>query len=139
MRVEATESTLYAAIDKAEALLIRGLRDKKERRAKGGVHTHHRMPASINDLLPEQPLELDANRAPSLPQEPLVVRRKVFHVPPMSVEQAVEEMESVGHPARGGALGGRVAGAGLLRCARCVPPAHLPSLSLLSFMFLRMR
>lgn len=91
VRAECEESTLYAAIDKSAGVIARALQAKKERNSvKGGVHTHHRAPASIKEVLPAQPLELDVTREPTLPAE--VVRRKVFNLTAMSVETAIEEM-----------------------------------------------
>ncbi len=95
VRAEVEDATLYAAIDKAADVITRQLRKMKERDVKGGVHTHHKSPATINDLLPEQPAELDTAREAGLPAD--IIRKKIFHVDSISVEEAVERMEDVGH------------------------------------------
>jgi len=90
VRGECTEATLYTAIDRVADVIARQLRKQKELEARGGASGHHRAraPATIGDLLPEQPVELEMARAPAdLPAD--VIRKKVFHVEALSVEAAV--------------------------------------------------
>ena len=95
VRGEVEDTTLYAAIDRVADIVARQLRKIKEREARGGVHTHHKAPASINDLLPESPRELRTDGVPTLPED--VIRAKQFHVEALSVADAVQRMEAVDH------------------------------------------
>jgi|Laugresbdmm110sn_1035088.scaffolds.fasta_scaffold146709_1 hypothetical protein len=98
VRAECEELNLYAAVDKAATIVERQLRKQKEREVKGGVHTHHAMPSTINDLLPEQPAELDTTGvADKSGLPPDMIRRKIFHCEAVTVAEAVERMEQVGH------------------------------------------
>ena len=98
VRAEVEEKTVYAALDRASDILARQLRKLKEREARGGVHTHHKAPATISDLLPEQPVELSTTRSAELADLPAeVIRRKIFHVEALSVGDAVERMEQLDH------------------------------------------
>ena len=97
VRGECTDSTLYAAIDRVADVVARQLRRLKELEQRGGAAgPHHaRAPATIGELLPEQPIDIATERTPDLPQD--VIRQKVFHVEALSVSDAVERMEAVGH------------------------------------------
>ena len=101
IRAEVEEQTLYAAVDKAADKLERQLRKIKEREAKGGVHTQHTAAngaARIGSHLPEEVPELDTSRSADLADLPAeVIRRKVFHVEAMSVEDAVQKLDMIGH------------------------------------------
>jgi len=100
VRAECEEQTLYAAVDKAADKLERQLRKIKERDVKGGVHTHHQTDgqARIGAHLPEEVPVLDTSREADLAHLPAeVIRRKVFNVDAMTVEEAVEKLEDVGH------------------------------------------
>jgi hypothetical protein len=98
IRGEVEDATLYAALDKVADILKNQLRRMKERDARGGVHGHHKSPATLSDILPEQPVEISTARsaeAADLPAD--VIRKKVFHVEALSVSDAVERMEAVDH------------------------------------------
>lgn len=113
VRAEASASDRYAALDLATAKLLERLRRSRDRRKQ-----HHRRapmpPAEIPaDLLiePEAPAPAEepvqAAAAPREPGEtmetqlgdsPVIIRQKVHPTTPMSVDQALSEMELVGHP-----------------------------------------
>lgn len=114
VRAEASASDRYAALDLATAKLLERLRRSRDRRKQ-----HHRrapMPPPTElpaDLLlePEPPAPVEeqeqAVAAPREPGEtletqlgdsPVVIRQKVHPTTPMSVDQALSEMELVGHP-----------------------------------------
>lgn len=101
IRAEVEDQTLYAAVDKAADKLERQLRKIKEREVKGGVHTQHTAAngaARIGSHLPEEVPELDTSRSADLADLPAeVIRRKVFHVEAMSVEDAVQKLDMIGH------------------------------------------
>jgi len=97
VRGECTDTTLYAAIDRVADVVARQLRRMKELEQRGGAagHHHSKSPATIGDLLPEQPIAIETERQPDLPRD--VIRRKVFHVEALSVSDAVERLEAIGH------------------------------------------
>ena len=112
VRAEASASDRYAALDLATTKLLERLRRARDRRK-----THHRrrhasppMPQPL-DLAGEQPApEEEAPEMPQPPTEPgvaveaqlgdspVVIRQKVHETEPMTVDQALAEMELVGHP-----------------------------------------
>ncbi|SEE98946.1 ribosome hibernation-promoting factor, HPF/YfiA family [Ruania alba] len=111
VRAEAAASDRYGALDLATAKLLERLRRARDRRK-----THHtRKPAPppvVPDLEPAkeevEPQDLDFTpHAPSEPgvaveaqlgDSPVVIRQKVHETAPMTVDQALAEMELVGHP-----------------------------------------
>ena len=97
VRGECTEATLYAAIDRVADVVARQLRRMKELEQRGGAagHHHSRSASTIGDLLPEQPVDLATERTPDLPQD--VIRKKIFHVAALSINDAVDRMEAIGH------------------------------------------
>lgn len=112
VRAEASASDRYAALDLATAKLLERLRRARDRRK-----THHRrrsvqppMPEQL-DLVGEQTApEDEIPQTPQAPTEPgvaveaqlgdspVVIRQKVHETEPMTVDQALAEMELVGHP-----------------------------------------
>ena len=111
VRAEASASDRYAALDLATTKLLERLRRARDRRK-----THRRRPAQRPipeplDLVGEQPApEEDVSETPQPPTEPgvaveaqlgdspVVIRQKVHATEPMTVDQALAEMELVGHP-----------------------------------------
>lgn len=112
IRAEAAASDRYGALDLAYAKLMERLRRARDRRK-----DHHRYPIPQPtelpaDLLPqkEEPQEEPAPEKPELPSEhgvavesqlgdsPVIVRQKLHEANPMTVDQALYEMELVGHP-----------------------------------------
>lgn len=109
VRAEAAADDRYAALDLATAKLMERLRRARDRRK-----NHHRRAGTKfapEDMatLPE-PVEEEAPSAPTPPTEPgvaveaqlgdspVIVRQKLHDTEPMTVDQALYEMELVGHP-----------------------------------------
>lgn len=112
VRAEASASDRYAALDLATTKLLERLRRARDRRK-----THHRRRPAPPPV--PQPLDLASEQAapeeevPEMPQaptepgvaveaqlgdSPVVIRQKVHETEPMTVDQALAEMELVGHP-----------------------------------------
>lgn len=101
IRAEAAASDQQAALDLAIGKLDMRLRRAADRRR---VHHGSRTPVSVADATGAVAQRADADHRaaePVLdgvePSAPFVVREKVHHAAPMSVDQALFEMELVGH------------------------------------------
>ena len=114
IRAESSASDKYAAFDLAIAKLLERLRQYKDRRK---VHRGNHRPVSLAEasasgfggvgVTPVSPEVLDQVRTGSIPlpsaeepgeeYSPVVIRRKVFPAETMTVEEAVDRMELVGH------------------------------------------
>jgi len=83
---------LYASIDLVADKIARQLRKYKERQLHKKTHA-----AKTAEVLPDAPVTdtLVGDREPELPSE--VVRMKYFSMPPMSVEDALEQLHLVDH------------------------------------------
>jgi ribosomal subunit interface protein len=104
VRAEASADEKYAALDLAAAKLEERMRraadrrrDHKKGRARAGA------PAGTPDLLatvtpmPSPDGAAAASADDALAEGPMVVRRKTHQAPPMTLDQALYEMELVGH------------------------------------------
>jgi putative sigma-54 modulation protein len=93
VRAEESSESLYASIDLVANKIARQLRKYKEKR-----HEQTHAPVKTTEVLAEQPVAptlLSDDRAPELPGT--VVRTKYFAMPPMTLEEAQEQLELVGH------------------------------------------
>ena len=92
VRAQESSENLYASIDLVSDKIARQLRKYKEKRRE-----RKREPVKTSLALAEQPTvsELTANREPELPKN--VLRSKYFAMPPMSVEEALHQLEIIDH------------------------------------------
>ncbi len=95
IRAQEGSENLYASIDLVSDKIARQLRKYKEKQLK---KTH--IPNKTDELTtetPETPVieNLIGEREPELPSE--VVRMKYFAMPPMSIEEALEQLQLVDH------------------------------------------
>ncbi|ACQ79504.1 sigma 54 modulation protein/ribosomal protein S30EA [Beutenbergia cavernae DSM 12333] len=112
VRAEASASDRYAALDAATTKLLERLRRVRDRRK---THHNRKDPMPSLDLRPpgaaagadDRPEIQDHPVAPSergvaveaqLGDSPVLIRQKVHEAAPMSVDDALYEMELVGHP-----------------------------------------
>ncbi len=113
IRAEAAASDRYGALDLASGKLLERLRRARDRRKE-----HRRSDAHVSAPLTLTPKDVnipkakeqaapEAAKVPTVPGEevenqlgdsPVVVRQKLYEAQPMSVDQALYEMELVGHP-----------------------------------------
>ena len=103
IRAEASAEDPAAALDLALGKLGERLRRTRDRRK---VHHGRQTPASLRQTphgLDDQPTESDTAGFTDLPGEdesggsPVVIRTKDHHAAPMTLDQALYEMELVGH------------------------------------------
>lgn len=93
IRAQEGSENLYASIDLVSDKIARQLRKYKERK----LNQKTRVQVKTTEVLPEDavPENLIGDRTPELPSE--VVRMKYFAMPPMSIEEALEQLQLVDH------------------------------------------
>ena len=103
IRAEACADDAYAALDIAMGRLLERLRRARDRRKDHRNHT----PLTPVDVRPPSPPQEDVDAAPEpgpdgvvetpLGDSPVLIREKVHQAQPMTVDDALYEMELVGH------------------------------------------
>ncbi|WP_124054131.1 ribosome hibernation-promoting factor, HPF/YfiA family [Arcanobacterium ihumii] len=114
VRAEAAASDRYGALDLATQKLVEQLRRAHERQKshhKGGKWEHEPehldIEALLHSLKQEGQVETEEKTIPTEPgkavetqlgDSPVTLRQKLYEAEPMTVDQALYEMELVGHP-----------------------------------------
>lgn len=110
VRAEASASDRYAALDVATAKLIERLRRARDRRKNHHGRSEHVTAPEAPPVAVQPPLAEELPSRPTIPMEPgvpvestlgdspVVIRQKVHRTVPMTVDEALYEMELVGHP-----------------------------------------
>ena len=102
IRAEASADDAYAALDVALGRLLERLRRARDRRKDHRNHT----PLAPVDVRPPEPKTAPADETVTtedgvtetvLGDSPVLIREKVHHAEPMTVDDALYEMELVGH------------------------------------------
>lgn len=95
IRAQEGSENLYASIDMVADKIARQLRKYKEKHLSKNTHAYIRQEAIEDSENPVEVTELNSDRAPELPAE--VVRSKYFTMPPMTTQEALEQLQLVDH------------------------------------------
>ncbi|WIK64773.1 ribosome hibernation-promoting factor, HPF/YfiA family [Gleimia hominis] len=117
IRAEASSSDRYAAVDIATGKLFERLRRARDRAKDHRRRFHQPIAADLGGIVPDEPeekpepkepvsdklrsaedLKLGEEREEQLGDSPVIVRQKLHESQPMTVDQALYQMELVGHP-----------------------------------------
>jgi len=92
IRAEESSESLYASIDLVADKIARQLRKYKERRQDKKTHAQPKIEVGIEQAVVS---DLIGDRTPELPS--VVVRTKYFAMPLRTIEEALEQLQLVGH------------------------------------------
>jgi putative sigma-54 modulation protein len=93
IRAQENSENLYASIDLVSDKISRQLRKYKEKNLNKKTHAHIKTTDSVEEISVQE--NLIGDRQPELPSE--VVRMKYFTMPPMTIEEALSQLQLVDH------------------------------------------
>jgi putative sigma-54 modulation protein len=94
IRAQEGSESLYASIDMVADKIARQLRKYKEKHLAKNVHGYEKPDNIVEDDTVTK-TELNSDRIPELPAK--VVRSKYFAMPPMTTEEALDQLQLVDH------------------------------------------
>lgn len=95
IRAQESSANLYASIDMVADKIARQLRKYKEKQLHKKTHSHNNIKEIELDESESVEINLSPAKSPQLPEE--VVRSKYFMMPPMSVREALEQLQIIDH------------------------------------------
>jgi putative sigma-54 modulation protein len=96
IRAQEGSENLYASIDLVADKIARQLRKYKERLSNHKSHDREKVTTNLEETVVEAvESDLIGDRLPTLPSE--VLRMKYFAMPPMSIQEALEQLQLVDH------------------------------------------
>ncbi len=95
IRAQEGSENLYASIDMVADKIARQLRKYKEKQLGKKTYPQVKTEEIIDEETIVETTNLNSDRTPELPAE--VVRTKYFAMPPMNIEQALEQLQMIDH------------------------------------------